>query len=30
VPESSDNTSCKVEEVTIPGYKIIIVPEEEA
>jgi len=30
VPESSDNTSCKVEEVSIPGYRIIVVPEEEA
>ena len=29
VPETSDSTSCKVEEVKIPGYRIIIVPEEE-
>ncbi len=29
VPESSDSTSCKVEEVKIPGYRIIVVPEED-
>ncbi len=30
VPESSDSTSCKVEEVKIPGYRLIVVPDEEA
>jgi len=29
VPESSDSTSCKVEEVKIPGYRIIVVPEDD-
>lgn len=29
VPETSDSTSCKVEEVKIPGYRIIVVPEDD-
>jgi len=29
VPETSDSTSCKVEEVKIPGYRIIVVPEKD-
>ena len=29
VPDESDKTSCKVEEVKIPGYRIHIIPEPE-